>query len=86
MSRPIPIGDKVEHFDPELAHHRARLQAVLERLVDLELQAPEEGSVLRDLLKAAMETKASQAWPEKPATATDLTAAIAVAPPMVQEF
>ena len=37
MSRSIPAGDYVEHFDPELAHHRAWLQAVLERLVAHEL-------------------------------------------------
>jgi hypothetical protein len=36
MSRRIPAGDYVEHFDPELPHHRAWLQAVLERLVALE--------------------------------------------------
>jgi hypothetical protein len=28
MSRPIPAGDDVEHFDPELADHRAWLLAV----------------------------------------------------------
>jgi hypothetical protein len=28
MSGPIPAGDYVEHFDPELAHHRAWLLAV----------------------------------------------------------
>ena len=37
MSRSIPAGDYVEHFNPELAHHRAWLQAVLERLVAHEL-------------------------------------------------
>lgn len=86
MSRFIPVGDYVEHFDPELAHHRAWLQAVLEQLVALEPQALDEGSVLRVLWKAAVETKAPQAWPEKPATATDLPAAIAVALPLVKEF
>ena len=39
MSRPIPAGDYVEHFDPELPHHRAWLLAVLERLVGHEPQA-----------------------------------------------
>ena len=43
MSRPIPAGDYVEHFDPELAHHRAWLLAVLEHLIAHEPQALEEG-------------------------------------------
>ena len=42
MSRPIPAGDYVEHFNPELAHHRAWLEAVLEQLVVHEPQALEE--------------------------------------------
>ena len=46
MSRPIPAGDYVEHFDPELAHHRAWLLAVLEHLVAHEPQALEEGGTL----------------------------------------
>jgi hypothetical protein len=37
MSRSIPAGDYVEHFDPDLSHHRAWLLAVLERLVAHEL-------------------------------------------------
>ena len=36
MSRSIPAGDYVEHFDPELPHHRAWLLAVLEQLVALD--------------------------------------------------
>jgi hypothetical protein len=32
MNRPIRAGDYVEHFDPELDHHRAWLLAVLEIL------------------------------------------------------
>ena len=36
MSRPIPSRDYVDHFDPELDHHRAWLLAVLERLEDHE--------------------------------------------------
>ncbi len=47
MSRPIPAGDYVEHFDPELAHHRAWLEAVLERLITHEPQALQEGGTLR---------------------------------------
>ena len=30
MSRPIRAADYVEHFDPDLSHHRAWLLAVLE--------------------------------------------------------
>ena len=33
MSRPIPAGDYVEQFDPDLPRHRAWLLAVLEQLV-----------------------------------------------------
>jgi hypothetical protein len=46
MSRPIPAGDYVEHFDPELKHHRAWLLAVLEQVVAHEPQALEEGGTL----------------------------------------
>jgi hypothetical protein len=49
MNRPIPAGDYVEHFDPELDHHRAWLQAVLEQLVALDPAALEEGGSLRRL-------------------------------------
>ncbi len=49
MSGPIPADDYVEHFDPELPHHRAWLLAVLEQLVVHEPQALEEGGTLRCL-------------------------------------
>jgi len=49
MSNSIPAGDYVEHFDPELAHHRAWLLAVLERLVASDPRALEEGGTLRRL-------------------------------------
>ncbi len=39
MNRPIPAGDYVEHFDPELPHHRALLLALLEQLVAHQPQA-----------------------------------------------
>jgi hypothetical protein len=52
MSRPIPVGDYVENFDPELDHHRAWLLAVLEHLVAHEPQALEEGGTLRRLWTA----------------------------------
>jgi len=49
MNHPIPAGDYVEHFDPELPHHRAWLLAVLEQLVAHEPQTLEEGGTLRRL-------------------------------------
>jgi hypothetical protein len=32
MNRSVPVGDYVEHFDPELPHHRGWLLALLDRL------------------------------------------------------
>ncbi len=52
MNHPIPSGDYVEHFDPELPHHRAWLLAVLEQLVAHEPQALGEGGTLRRLWTA----------------------------------
>jgi hypothetical protein len=49
MSSSIPISTYVEHFDPELAHHRAWLLAVLEQLVAHAHKALEEGGPLRRL-------------------------------------
>jgi hypothetical protein len=49
MSSSIPASAYVEHFDPELPHHRAWLQAVLEQLVGHDPQALEEGGSLRRL-------------------------------------
>ena len=46
MSRPIPAGDYVAHFDPVLDHHRTWLLAVLERLVDHEPASLVEGGPL----------------------------------------
>ncbi len=59
MSRPIPARDYVEHFDPELPHHRAWLLAVLEQLVAHEPQALEEGGTLRRLWTERKETAAA---------------------------
>jgi len=82
----IPTSNYVTHNDPAKSHHRAWLQAVLDRLTALDPAALSEGSELRDLWKAAVETKAPQAWPEKPATATEIPAAVAVALPLVKVF
>ena len=46
MSRPIPTHDYVTYFEPEQARHRACLQAALERLVDHEPEALEDGGPL----------------------------------------
>ena len=92
----VPTSNYVSHYDPAKSHHRAWLQAVLDRLLALDPAALVEGSELRDLWKAAVETKAPKAqapeaqaprsWPEKPATVTALPPAVAVALPLVKEF
>jgi hypothetical protein len=53
MSRPVPAGDYVAHFDPELDRHRAWLQVALERLVDHEPEALLEGGPLWRLWSTA---------------------------------
>jgi hypothetical protein len=70
MSRPIPAGDYVEHFDPELPHHRAWLLAVLEQLVAHEPQALEEGGTLRRLWTARQEAASAAPPPSPPPPAT----------------
>jgi hypothetical protein len=57
-TRTIPTSNYVSHYDPAKSHHRAWLQAVLDRLTALDPAALAEGSELRDLWKAAVETKA----------------------------
>ncbi|MEA5416193.1 glycoside hydrolase family protein [Synechococcus sp. BA-132 BA5] len=81
MSRPIPAGDYVEHFDPEIPHHRAWLLAVLEQLVAHEPQALEEGGTLRRLWTARQAAAGAA-----PAPLVDIPAAVAVALPLVKEF
>ena len=66
MTRPIPAGDYVQHFDPELAHHRAWLLAVLEHLVAHEPQALEKGGTLRRLWTAQQGGVASSQCPSLP--------------------
>jgi hypothetical protein len=85
MSRPIPAGDTIEHFDPELPHHRAWLQAVLEQLVAYEPQALEEGGTLRRLW-TARQAVAGAGRGAIPAPVADIPAAVAVALPLVKEF
>ena len=72
MSGPISAGNYVEHFDPELPHHRAWLQAVLEQLVAHEPQALEEGGTLRRLWTARQEAASSAPpSPSPPAAITN---------------
>jgi GH24 family phage-related lysozyme (muramidase) len=87
----VPTSNYVSHYDPAKSHHRAWLQAVLDRLFTLDPAAMAEGGELRDLWKAAVKTKAPEmqppeARPEKPATITGLQPAVAVALPLVKEF
>jgi len=86
MSRSIPAGDYVEHFNPELPHHRAWLLAVLEQLVAHEPQALEEGGTLRRLWTARQAPAAGTGRRAVPAPVADIPAAVAVALPLVKEF
>ncbi|MBU6354130.1 MAG: glycoside hydrolase family protein [Cyanobacteria bacterium REEB498] len=81
MSGTIPAGDYVDHFDPDLPHHRAWLLEVLEQLVAHEPQALEEGGTLRRLWSARQAAAGGG-----PAPVADIPAAIAVAVPLVKEF
>ena len=81
MNRSIPAGDYVEHFDPELPHHRAWLLAVLEQLVAHAPQALEEGGTLRRLWTAHQAAAGAG-----PAPVADFPAAVAVALPLLKEF
>jgi hypothetical protein len=81
MNHPIPAGDYVEHFDPELPHHRVWLLAVLEQLVAHEPRALEEGGTLRRLWTAHQTAAGAGTAPEK-----DIPAAVVVALPLVREF
>ena len=75
MSRPILAGHYVEHFDPELAHHRAWLEAVLEHLVAHEPQALEEGGTLRRLWTTRLAAESGSPAPTTLAPAQATTAA-----------
>ena len=80
MAQPIPTGHYVTYYDPAKSHHRAWLQAVLERLTQLDPTALQEGSELRDLWKAAVATKA----PLKTDASANKTAAAVAADPAEQ--
>ena len=63
MSRPIREADDVEHFDPDLSHHRAWLLAVLEQLVAHEPEVLQEGGALRSLWMADAGSQVAVASP-----------------------
>ena len=81
MNRPIPAGDYVEHFDPDLPQHRAWLLALLEQLVTHQPQALGEGGTLRRLWTAHQAAAGAA-----PAPVAEIPAAVAVALPLVKEF
>jgi GH24 family phage-related lysozyme (muramidase) len=58
----IPARNYVASYNPNKAHHRAWLQAVLDRLEELDPDALQDGSELRALWLAAVETKAPGGW------------------------
>lgn len=58
MSKRVPTNNYVNHFDLNKAHHRAFLQAILDRVDELDPKALQEGGDLRSIWKAAVETKA----------------------------
>jgi hypothetical protein len=66
MSSSIPPSAYVEHFDPELAHHRAWLLAVLERLVANDPKALEEGGTLRRLWTEHQQSASSATQSQQP--------------------
>ena len=81
MSHPsIAASDYAQHFNPQLAHHRAWLLAVLEQLVRCDPQALEEGGTLRRLWIAHQQSAAAAA------SVDEIPAAVAVALPLVKEF
>ena len=80
MGKPIPTSNYVTYYDPAKSHHRAWLQAVLDRLNQLDPGALAEGSELRDLWKAAVTTKASPMVVEKQPEA------VAVVLPLLKEL
>lgn len=76
-------GNYVTYYDPSKSHHRAWLQAVLDRLVALDPEALEEGGELRDLWKAAVETHAPAVVPSWDAVCAAAKTAGAAYPELV---
>ena len=80
MNHPIPAGDYVAHFDPELPHHRAWLLAVLEQLVAHEPQALEEGGTLRRLWTEHEQSASFATHSQQPRTRQPLSEASSAVP------
>lgn len=55
----IPTSNYLNHLDLDKAHHRAFVQALLDRVQDLDPEALQDGGDLRDIWKAAVATKAA---------------------------
>jgi hypothetical protein len=81
MSRSIPASAYVEHFDPELPHHRAWLLAVLERLVAHDPKALEEGGTLRRLWMEHQQSASSATQSHQPRTPQPLPEVSSPVPP-----
>ncbi len=91
MKSTVPTSNYVTYYDPAKNHHRAWLQAVLDRLMALDPSALAEGSELRDIWKAAVATKAptaeTAAVTAAGASSSDgVSAALAIALPLIKEF
>jgi hypothetical protein len=84
MSRSIPASAYVEHFDPELAHHRAWLLAVLERLVAHDPKALEEGGTLRRLWTEHQQSASSAIQSHQPRTPQPPSAASSAVRPFAE--
>ena len=95
----VPTSNYVSHYDPTKSHHRAWLQAVLDRLTALDPSALAEGSELCDIWKAAVATKApavraqgGEAQGDPPgrgapvATSAGADVALSIALPLIKEF
>jgi hypothetical protein len=80
MSSSIPVSACVEHFDPELPHHRAWLLAVLERLVAHDPRALEEGGTLRRLWMEHEQSASSATQSQQPRPPLSLSEAAPAVP------
>ena len=94
----VPAGQYVRYYDPQRPHHRAWLQAALERLDELDPAALQQGSPLRALWLAGSGSGAQgpqtrsirgdgpAAEPSQKLAVIEPPAAVAVALPLVKEF
>jgi hypothetical protein len=80
MSSSIPASAYVEHFDPQLPHHRAWLLVVLERLVAHDPRALEEGGTLRRLWTEHQQSAGSATQSQQPRTRQPVSEASSAGP------